>query len=202
MKELGLSSAGPRLKENSANDRQYKYYPNKLKRNFSAEQPNQIWVSDITYARIGSEFMYLCVVLDLFSRKVVGYKISESINTELTLTTFDDAFINRGKPKDLMFHSDQGCQYTSYMFRSFLRENKVKQSFSAPGSPLDNAVAESFFSSIKKENFRRNFYTSLAEFQEAVDKYIEFYNDYRPHQRLKYKTPNQVEESYYNKSIS
>lgn len=144
--------------------------------------------------------MYLCVIIDLFSRKVIAYNISEDINTELTLTTFESAFINRGKPKELMFHSDQGVQYTSYMFRSFLRDNKVRQSFSTPGSPLDNAVAESFFSSIKKENFRRNFYTSLAEFQEAVDKYIEFYNDYRPHQRLKYKTPNQVEASYFNKS--
>lgn len=202
MKELGLSSSVPRLKENSANDRQYKYYPNKLKRNFSAEYPNQIWVSDITYARIGSRFMFLCVIIDLFSRKVVGYNISEDINTKLTLTTFESAFINRGKPKDLMFHSDQGCQYTSYMFRSFLRENKVKQSFSAPGSPLDNAVAESFFSSIKKEDFRRNFYTSHKEFQEAVDEYINFYNDYRPHQRLKYLTPNQVEDAYYNSSAS
>lgn len=95
------------------------------------------------------------------------------------------------------FHSDQGSQYTAFEFRNALRNYGVVQSFSAPGSPHDNAVAESFFATIKKEDFRRNYYKTENEFRTAVAKYIEFYNDYRPHQRLGFLTPNQVEMEFY-----
>jgi len=100
-------------------------------------------------------------------------------------------------PENLTFHSDQGTQYTSFEFRQLLKKLGVIQSFSAPGSPHDNAVAESFFASIKKEDFRRNFYKTEEEFRDAVDKYISFYNDYRPHQRLGSMTPNQAESEFY-----
>ena len=197
MKELGLSvkQNGPRL--NSANDRQYQYYPNRLKRNFITEAPNMVWVSDITYARVGYDFLYLCVVIDLYARKVVSYSISEYINENLITEAFQNAYNSRQCPKSLLFHSDQGSQYTAFNFRKLLREYGVKQSFSAPGSPHDNAVVESFFASIKKEDFRKNFYKTETEFKQAVSKYINFYNDYRPHQRLGYLTPNQAEEEYY-----
>ena len=197
MKELGLSSKGKRPKLNSANDRQYQYYPNNLKRKFLADEPNTIWVSDITYAKVGMDFLYLCVIIDLYSRKVVGYSISEYIDTALTRAAFQSAFSARKEPSGLIFHSDQGAQYTSFEFRTLLKLNGVTQSFSAPGCPYDNAVAESFFASIKKEDFRRNFYKSEDELRTAVDSYIDFYNDYRPHQRLGYLTPNQVEEEFY-----
>ena len=197
MKELGLSSRGKRPKLNSANDRQYQYYPNKLKRKFLADAPNTVWVSDITYAKVGMDFLYLCVIIDLYSRKIVGYSISEYIDTALIKTAFQNAFFTRNRPYNLIFHSDQGTQYTSFEFRTLLKRHGVTQSFSAPGCPYDNAVAESFFASIKKEDFRRNFYKSEEEFRAAVDSYIDFYNDYRPHQRLGYLTPNQVEEEIY-----
>lgn len=196
MKELGLSSKGARPRLNSANDRQYPYYPNKLKRSFLAPAPNKVWVSDITYARVGMDFLYLCIILDLYSRKVIGYKISENIDADLTASTFRQTFFRRGRPSGLVFHSDQGSQYTAFTFRELLRSHGVTQSFSAPGSPHDNAVAESFFASIKKEDLRRNFYRTAEEFQAAVDAYISFYNDYRPHQRLGYLTPNQAEDAY------
>ena len=197
MKELKISSKGPSPRINSANDRQYQYYPNKLKRKFLSAAPNVKWVSDITYARVGHDFLYLCVVIDLYSRKVVSYSISEHIDTALVKQAFLDAFHSRGTPENLTFHSDQGTQYTSFEFRQLLKKLGVIQSFSAPGSPHDNAVAESFFASIKKEDFRRNFYKTEEEFRDAVDKYISFYNDYRPHQRLGSMTPNQAESEFY-----
>lgn len=193
MKELGLSSQGKRPKLNSANDRQYQYYPNKLKRKFFADAPNSVWVSDITYAKV----LYLCVIIDLYSRKVVGYSISEYIDTALTGAAFQSAFSARKEPSGLIFHSDQGEQYTSFEFQTLRKRHGVTQSFSAPGCPYDNAVAESFFASIKKEDFRRNFYKNEEEFRIAVDGYIDFYNDYRPHQSLGFLTPNQAEEEFY-----
>ena len=174
MKELGLSSAGPKPRLNSANDRQYQYYPNKLKRNFLTDAPNMVWVSDITYAKVGMDFLYLCVVIDLYSRKVVSYSISEYIDTALVTQAFLDAFHTRNPSTSLVFHSDQGTQYTSFEFCNLLKQHKITQSFSAPGSPHDNAVAESFFASIKKEDFRRNYYKTEEEFRTAVEK--EFYN--------------------------
>ena len=197
MKELGLyvKKNGPRL--NSANDRQYQYYPNRLQRNFLTEAPNMVWVSDITYARVGHDFLYLCVVIDLYARKVVSFAISEYIDENLVTEVFESAYKSRSCPNGLLFHSDQGTQYTAFNFCRKLREYGVTQSFSAPGNPYDNAVIESFFASIKKEDFRKNFYKTEAEFKIAVSKYIDFYNDYRPHQRLGYLTPNQAEEEYY-----
>lgn len=198
MKELGLSSSGAKPRLNSANDRQYHYYPNKLKQNFLTDTPNKVWVSDITYAKVGMDFLYLCVVIDLYSRKVVSYGISEHIDTALVTQAFLNAFHTRGAPHPLVFHSDQGAQYTSFEFCNLLKQFKVTQSFSAPGSPHDNAVAESFFATIKKEDFRRNYYKTEEEFRIAVEEYVEFYNDYRPHQRLGFLTPNQAEKEFYN----
>lgn len=198
MKDLGLSCTGLKPKLNSANDRQYHYYPNKLKRNFLTNAPNKVWVSDITYAKVGMDFLYLCVVIDLYSRKVISHSISEYIDTALTTQAFLNAFHARGLPSTLVFHSDQGTQYTSFEFCNLLKKHNVTQSFSAPGSPHDNAVTKSFFASIKKEDFRRNYYKTEEEFRTAVEEYIEFYNDYRPHQRLGFLIPNQAEKAFYN----
>ncbi len=197
MKEQGLYVQTKTLRKNSANDRKYKYYPNKLQRNFLTDAPNKVWVSDITYARVGERFLYLCVIIDLYARKVVGYEISDEMDTHLVACTFRKAYRERGRPEGLLFHSDQGCQYTSYAFRKLLRERGVEQSFSAPGSPYDNAVAESFFAAIKQEDLRRNFYGTEEEFCVAVEEYINFYNDYRPHSKLNYMTPNQGENAYF-----
>lgn len=106
MKELKLSSKGNHPKFNSANDRQYQYYPNKLKQNFLTDAPNKVWVSDITYAKVGIDFLYFCVIIDLYARKVVGYEVSENIDTTLVSKAFRHAFESRGKPSGLIFHSD------------------------------------------------------------------------------------------------
>lgn len=200
MKELELNAAGPKPMLNSANDRQYKYYPNKLKGKFLTDSPNNIWVSDITYIKIEDGFVYLCVIIDLYSRKVIAYKVSKNNNTNLVKKSFISAFESRGHPEGVTFHSDQGTQYTSYAFRTLLRSKGVTLSYSRPGTPHDNAVAESFFASIKKEVFRKCFYPTKRAVVKAVDEYVEFYNDYRPHQRLGYLTPNKVEEDYYSQN--
>lgn len=197
MKELDICATPSNPHMNSANDRQYRYYPNKLKRKFLTEAPNLVWVSDITYAKVGLDFLYLCVVIDLYSRKVVAHRVSAYITTKLVSETFLDAFYSRGEPDSLTFHSDQGSQYTSLEFCMLLKNHNVSQSFSAPGAPHDNAVADSFFATIKKEEFRRTWYQTKDEFKKAVDKYIDYYNDYRPHQRLEFMTPNQVGSEYF-----
>lgn len=198
MKELGLYAKGPKPMINSANDRQYKYYPNKLKGKFLTDAPNKIWASDITYIKIEGTFVYLCVVIDLFSRKVISHHVSRDNDTALVKKSFMDAFVSRGCPTGLTFHSDQGTQYTSYAFRTLLRSKGVTPSYSRPGNPYDNAVVESFFATIKKEDFRRTFYHTKNEVVKAVNDYVDFYNDYRPHKRLGYLTPNRFELEFHN----
>ena len=150
----------------------------------------------IAEIKVLDQYYYICVVLDLFSRRILSYSISDSINTALTLAAFDDAFQSRNPPQDLMFHSDQGAQYTAFSFRQLLLDFNIHQSFSNIGNPLDNAVAESFFASLKKEQFKFHFYETVSELEESLSEYIDFYNDYRPHECLKQQTPNQFEESY------
>ena len=173
-----------------------KYSRNNLvQRNFKTAKPNEIWVSDITAFKIKSKWQYLCVIIDLYSRKVVGFHISKKSSTQLLSTTFKKAFSDRGKPAGLIFHSDQGSQYTSKAFSNLLKENGITQSLSMPGQPLDNAVAESFFSAFKKEEAYRKDYVSERHFIESVTKYIDFYNNTRPHKTNRYKTPTEFEEN-------
>jgi len=170
---------------------------NLINRNFSTPAPNQVWVSDIKYVYVGNRFMYLCVIIDLFSRKVISFKISNRMTKEIVIDAFKNAFKLRNNPKNLIFHSDLGSQYTSTAFRDLLKNLDVKQSFSAPASPYDNAVAESFFATYKREcldlelpfNYVRKFKTITSEF-------IKWYNLKRIHQSLDYLTPIEKEEQY------
>ena len=180
------------------NDEKLKPLIRLLARQFDQPQPNLIWVSDITYIKVLDQYYYICVVLDLFSRRILSYSISDSINTALTLAAFDDAFQSRNPPQDLMFHSDQGAQYTSYIFRAHLKELHIKQSFSTPGTPYDNSVCESFFHTLKKEALYHHLYGTPQELQAVLDEYINFYNSQRPHRKLNMKTPNQYESAFYS----
>ena len=110
--------------------------------------------------------------------------------------TFQQVFEDRGHPEGLTFHSDQGAQYTAYDFRRLLRDLNVRQSLSNPGTPHDNAVAESFFSTFKREELSHNCYHSLEELEKTVADYIDFYNRKRPHRKLKLRTPDQCELEY------
>ena len=195
MRELGLQSVRPDAKKQYKKQQQYKKQ-NLLERQFTAEHPNQIWVSDITYFKVNDYWVYLCVILDLFSRKIVGYRVSRNASTNLVTSTFRTAFRERGNPSSLTFHSDRGKQYTSAAFTALLQKCGVKQSFSATARPHDNAVAETFFASFKKEEAYRREYTSEQGYRKSVEQYIRFYNELRPHRTLKYKTPQAFEEAY------
>lgn len=195
MKELDLHSVRPDAKKQFKKRQQY-MKQNLLERQFSAEHPNQIWVSDITYFKVNTYWVYLCIILDLYSRKIVGYRVSRNASANLVTTTFRNTYQERGRPKNLTFHSDRGKQYTSAALTQLLQKNGVKQSFSATARPHDNAVAEAFFASFKKEEVYRREYTSEQSFRKSVEQYIQFYNEVRPHQTLKYKTPQAFEDAY------
>ena len=195
MQELGLQSIRPDAKKQYKKQQQYKKQ-NLLERQFTADHPNQIWVSDITYFKVNDYWMYLCIILDLFSRRIVDYRVSRNASTNLVTSTFRTAFRERGNPSSLTFHSDRGKQYTSATFTALLQKCEVKQSFSATARPHDNAVAETFFASFKKEEAYRREYTSEQSYRKSVEQYIRFYNELRPHRTLKYKTPQAFEEAY------
>lgn len=197
MKELNLSTNRSKPSRYANNLYRNRFFQNKLKKQFIQPDPNLVWASDITYVKINRVNFYVCVVIDLFSRKVLASSLSDQINSDLVILTFHKAKKLRTGQVPQMFHSDQGIQYTSYKFRDFLRKQNISQSFSALGYPYDNAVVESFFSSLKKEEVHRNVYNTIEELQQSLNEYILFFNAERPHQKLDFKTPDAFEEEYY-----
>lgn len=196
MREMGLSSVRTTAKQHYLKAQQHEKKKNVLQQQFQADKPNQIWVSDVTCFKLGNYYFYICVIIDLFSRKVVAYKISKKNSTQLITTTFKMAWAQRNPEIGLTFHSDRGAQYTSHRFQQLLRERSVVQSFSNSGKPHDNAVAEAFFASFKKEELYRRNYSSEADFRRGLADYITFYNCQRPHRTLHNLTPSQAEESF------
>lgn len=192
MQELGLYSIRVDAKKQFKRKQQYAKQ-NLLKREFSAGHPNQMWISDITYFKVKDYWVYLCIILDLYSRRIIGWRVSLHMSTNLVTSTFKAAFRERGKPRNLTFHSDWGKQYISKTFSALLQENGVKQSFSTTAKPLDNAVAETFFSAFKREEVYRREYTSERHLRRSVEEYIRVYNETRPHQTLNFKTPQAFE---------
>ena len=199
MRELGLQSVTLYSKRDYQKQERLAKKQNLLQRQFRVEAPNCVWVSDVTCFKINHKYHYVCAILDLFSRKVIAHRVSPKNSTYLVTSTFRQAFQSRNAPQSLIFHSDQGAQYTSKAFRKLLRMNKVVQSFSKSGQPHDNAVMESFFASMKREEIYRTQYKSEQQFIKSVTSYIEFYNTQRPHSTLNYKTPDQFETIYESK---
>ena len=195
MKEMGLESVRTDAKK-QYELRRKRDKENIVKRKFTIDQPNKIWVSDFSYFEVQGKWMYLCVVIDLYSRRVISYHISRSASKNLVSKTFLNAYRKRGCPKSLIFHSDRGTQYTAKAFTDLLMKLGIKQSFSAPGNPLDNAVAESFFATFKKEEAYRRNYTSERSFIDGIANYIEFYNNERQHETLNYHTPVEFERKF------
>lgn len=171
------------------------YSPNILNREFTVSKSNAVWVSDITYLRCKEGWLYLCVILDLFSRKVVGYSVSESMSTELVLSSFWNAVAIAKPKKGLLFHSDRGTQYCSKAFRNVLNSQGMIQSMSRKGNCWDNACAETFFRSLKVEWFYDAGNLNRKEVKSLIFEYIEvFYNKFRPHYSLGLKTPEEFEK--------
>ena len=169
---------------------------NHMHQEFNQKCPNIVWVSDFTYIRVASKWYYLCIVMDLFSRKVIAWNISAKPDVDLVMTAVKKAYDKRNCPKGLMFHSDRGSQYTAFSFRQLLDSLNVVQSFSKKGYPFDNACCECFFKYLKKEETNRRTYHSLQELQLSIFEYIEgFYNSRRPHGSLGMLTPNEKKNS-------
>ena len=199
MRELGLQSVTLYCKRDYQKQERLAKKQNLLHRQFQVETPNCVWVSDVTCFKINHKYHYVCAILDLFSRKVIAHRVSPKNSTYLVTSTFRQAFQSRNAPQSLIFHSDQGAQYTSKAFRKLLRMNKVVQSFSKSGQPHDNAVMESFFASMKREEIYRTQYKSEQQFMKSVTSSNKFYNTQRPHSTLNYKTPDQFETIYESK---
>lgn len=168
--------------------------PNVLDRQFHATSPNSKWIADFTYIWTAEGWLYVAVVIDLFSRRAVGWSMSASMTAQLVTDALLMAIWRRGKPNALLHHSDQGSQYTSEQFRLLLADNGVTCSMSRSGNVWDNAAMESFFSSLKTERVDRKVYRSRAEAKADVFDYIErFYNPKRRHSTLGYISPIEFE---------
>ena len=198
MKELGISSVGITAKQDHKKWEKGKNR-NFLHQQFHTDRPNQVWVSDITIFKFSDKYYYLCAIIDLFSRKIISYRISQSSSTQLLTKTFRQAYSERKPETGLMFHSDRGTQYISYTFVRLLETLGVKQSLSRTGRPHDNAVSEAFFSILKKEELYRRHYKSEIDMIQGIHRFINFYNNERPHSTLQYKTPVQKEQEYWDK---
>ncbi len=171
--------------------------PNVLDRQFEAAAPNQKWVADFTYIPTGEGWLYLAVVLDLFSRRVVGWSMSPVMNAQFVLDALMMAVWRRGKPKELLHHSDQGSQYTSEEFQRLLADQGIICSMSRRGDCWDNAAMESFFSTLKLERAHRRRYRSRDEARADLFDYIErFYNPRRKHSTLGYVSPAEFERRF------
>lgn len=194
MDEMDLVPNKPDDDYNNYHKRKYAYKPNIISKSEHYPYPNKIWVSDLTYIRVQREHFYLFVIIDLYSRKVIGHKLSKSLEATELVELLESTYTSRNKPNDLIFHIDQGLQYTSLLFKDYLGKNDITQSFSKKGCPYDNSVAESFFASLKKEEIYRHIYKSFEELENAIDNYIVFYNTVRPHGSLGHSTPEEFDE--------
>lgn len=191
MKRMNIHSARKKTHKFTTNsNHSYPVAPNLINRQFHFERPNQAWVGDITYIPTGEGWLYLAMVKDLCTRKVVGYAFSEHIDTQLTLGALNMA-VHREQPRPgLIFHSDRGVQYASHDYRNRLEALGIRQSMSHKGDPYDNAVAENFFSCLKAELIHLRRFVSRAQAQDDIFEYIEaFYNHLRPHSALGWLAP-------------
>ena len=169
---------------------------NVLERQFHADAPNQKWVADFTYIWTAEGWLYVAAVLDLYSRRIVGWSMQQSMTSQLVVDALMMAVWRRGRPVALLHHSDQGSQYTSTQFQQLLKEQGITCSMSRAGEVWDNSAMESFFSSLKTERTAKKVYRSREQARSDVFDYIErFYNPTRRHSTLGYVSPIQFEEA-------
>ena len=175
-------------------DKEARPAPDLVDRDFSATGPNQLWVADITFVPTAVGFLYLAVVLDAWSRRIVGWAMANHLRTDLVLSALEMA-IGQRRPRDVIHHSDQGCQYTSLAFGNRCREAGVRPSMGSVGDAYDNAMCESFFATLECEVLERRRFASQAEARMAVFSFIEgFYNPVRLHSALGYRSPVRYEQ--------
>lgn len=187
----------PRLKRRfvrTTQSRQERTAPNVLGQTFEVGAPNKVWASDITYVHTQCGWAYLAAVLDLGSRKVVGWSVSTTMEEQLVLTALQKAIDDREPPPGLIHHSDRGRQYTGHAFQKLLADHELVCSMSRRGNCWDNACVESFFSTLKRELPNDHVFKDWREVEQAVFAYVDaHYNTRRPHSALGYLTPNEYE---------
>jgi putative transposase len=196
MRSAGLEGVSPRKFTTTTTPSDAdKKSPDLVHRAFRATRPNQLWVADITYVPTISGFIFLAIVLDVWSRRIVGWAMSSSLATKVVLDAIDMA-IRARQPSDVIHHSDQGCQYTSYAFGQKCINAGIRPSMGTVGDAYDNAMAESFFSVLEHELLARQALKANRETELDVFSYIEgWYNPRRRHSALGYKSPAEFEES-------
>lgn len=172
---------------------------NLLNQEFMTSAPNEVWVSDVTIYEFKSIKYYICVILDLYSRKVIAHSIGLNNSTQLTKRTLKTAYYDRLPKPSLILHTDQGTNYTSLAFQKYAKSLNITQSFSRSSNPYDNSVMESFFKTFKLEELYRRNYRSERDLKESIDRYIHFYNSERIHSMNFYRTPDKYEEEYHLK---
>lgn len=197
MRKFGIrSKLKRRFRKTTDSGHSERIAPNLVQRNFIVDKPNRTWVSDVTYLWTNEGWLYLAVTLDLFSRKVVGWSMSERLTTDLVLDCLNAAIDSRQIDDQLIHHSDRGREYASYEFKSQLHRRGILQSMSRRADCWDNAVAESFFHTLKAELSERRSFTTRSEAREKVFEWIEvFYNRQRLHSTLGYQAPAVYEQT-------
>jgi transposase InsO family protein len=195
MREQGLYGRLPRrFRRTTDSNHDQAVAPNVLGRRFQVNRPNEVWVSDITYVRTWEGWLFLAVILDLFSRRVVGWATESHMQSSLVLQALRMALGRRQPAPGLLFHSDRGSQYASQLHQQLLKEHGLVCSMSRRGDCWDNAVAESFIGTLKVELIYRSPWPSRRSAKEAVGEFIEcFYNPKRLHSSLGYVSPNEFE---------
>lgn len=192
-----IAKARRRYKVTTKADSDATAAPNKLAQNFIANNPNEKWVSDITYIWTSAGWLYLAVVMDLFSRKIVGMAMGNRITKELVCRAFLQAMLHRDYPTGLLYHSDRGSQYTSGTFQNLMELYKIQTSMSGKGNCYDNAAMESFFHTLKLEcTDDVNFETREDAMNNIFDYVQVFYNNQRTHSHLGYLSPNAFEKKF------
>jgi putative transposase len=196
MRRAGLKTCMQRLWERSSRGRTFEHIgANKLDRQFHADAMNNRWVSDYTFVPTAEGWLYLAVLMDLFSRSIVGWSMSDKRNAQLTLDALRMALNRRGKVAGLMLHSDQGMEYRTAEYHKTMKANGIECSMSRKGNCLDNAAMESFFHTLKTEHVHQRRYKTRDEARQSLFEYIEvFYNRQRRHSYLNYMTPMEFEK--------
>lgn len=198
MSKYGLKAvAKKKFKAATSPKHSYQTYPNILNQNFKIDAPNKVWTTDITYIRTQEGWAYLNVIIDLFSRKIIGWSLDKSLHTNIAITSIRKAFWDRKPKPGLIHHSDRGVQYASFDYQMLLKLYKMKCSMSKKGDCYDNAVTESFFHTLKVELINQNQYPDIKKLYQDIYEYIEmFYNTKRKHTTLGMLSPSQFEREY------
>jgi putative transposase len=190
MRQFGLKGLRKK-KKTSISNKLHKKYPYLLK-GYKINHPNQVWATDITYVSVRGCCLYMTAIIDIYSRKVLSWRISNTMEKEFCVSALEEALVKYGTPA--IFNSDQGSQYTSEEFIKILEAHKVRISMDGKGRAMDNIYIERFWKTIKYEDIKFKYYGEMSELREGVANFVRFYNENRFHQSLGYKTPD---EFYY-----